>query len=102
MATAAPATEQPLPALRAWLPAVGAVLARPRLWWTAIRQVFVLAPRGWWHRWPPLPLPDRSYLRFRLVTAYGTTDQAPTPDDVVAYLGWCRDWRRAGWGTGRG
>ena len=92
------AADAPLPALRSWLPAVGAVLVRPRLWWTAIRQVFVLAPRGWWRRWPPLPMPDPAYLRFRLVTAYGTSDHAPEPGDVVAYLGWCRDWRRAGWG----
>jgi hypothetical protein len=92
------ATDSPLPALRAWWPAVLAVLARPRLWAVAVRQVLVLAPRGWWRRWPPLPLPYPAYLRFRLLTAYGTTDHAPEPGDVVAYLGWCRDWRRAGWG----
>jgi hypothetical protein len=92
------ATDAPLPRPRAWLPVVGAVLARPRLWPTALRQALILAPRGWWRRWPFLPLPDGSYLRFRLLTAYGTTDHAPEPDDIVAYLGWCRDWRRAGWG----
>jgi len=91
-------TDAPLPPPRAWLPVVAAVLARPRLWLVALRQVFVLAPPGWWHRWPPLPLPDPAYLRFRLLTAYGTTDHPPAPDDVLAYLGWCRDWRRAGWG----
>ncbi len=87
-----------LPPLRAWLPSVGAVAARPRLWPTALRQVVALAAPGWWHRWPLLPLPDRAYLGFRLLTAYGTTDHAPEPDDVVAYLTWCRAWRRAGWG----
>ena len=92
------ATDAPLPPLRAWLPVVAAVLARPRLWGTAVRQVLVLAPPGWWHRWPPLPLPDPAYLRFRLITAYGTTDHPPDPDDLVSYLGWCRSWRRAGWG----
>ena len=91
-------TDGPLPSPRSWLPAVGAVLRHPSLWFTAVRQVLVLAPRGWWHRWPPLPLPDPAYLRFRLVTAYGTTDHAPEPDDVVTYLSWCRDWRRAHWG----
>ena len=65
---------------------------------TVSSLVLVLAPRGWWYRWPPLPLPDPAYLRFRLVTAYGTTDHAPEPDDVVSYLSWCRDWRRAHWG----
>lgn len=90
--------DAPLPPPGAWWPVVGAVLARPRLWWTAARQVLTLAPRGWWRRWPPLPRPDPAYLRFRLLTAYGTTDHPPEPDDVVAYLGWCRSWRRAGWG----
>jgi len=92
------ATDAPLPALRAWFPVVGAVLVRPRLWATAVRQLFVLAPRGWWHRWPLLPRPDPAYLRFRLLTAYGRTDHAPEPGDIVSYLGWCRDWRRAHWG----
>jgi hypothetical protein len=98
MGTAGTSTEPPLPSLRAWRPAVTAVLVRPRLWLVAVRQLFVLAPTGWWHRWPPLPLPDPAYLRFRLLTAYGTTDHAPEPDDIVAYLSWCRDWRRAHWG----
>lgn len=91
-------TDAPLPPPRAWLPVVAAVLVRPRLWFVAVRQVFVLAPNGWWHRWPILPLPDPAYLRFRLLTAYGATDHPPEPGDVVAYLGWCRDWRKAGWG----
>jgi hypothetical protein len=38
---------------------------------------------------PFLPLPDAGYLRFRLVTAYGDA-AAPTPDDLVSYLEWCR------------
>ena len=41
------------------------------------RQVALLAAPGWWRRWPPLPVPDRRYLRFRLQTAYGDPDQAP-------------------------
>jgi hypothetical protein len=74
-----------------WLLAAGmAVLVRPVLWAAAVRQVVRLAPRGWWHRWPPLPLPDREYLRFRLVTQYGDPDRPPAPGDVVTYLRWCR------------
>jgi hypothetical protein len=89
---------EPLPSLRSWLPAAGAVIRRPVLWWTAVRQLLRLARPGWWHRWPLLPVPEEAYLRFRLVTAYGHSDTPPEPDDVVAYLRWCRDWRRAGWG----
>jgi hypothetical protein len=76
-----------------WLRAGVAVLLRPGLWWTGVRQMFVLAVPGWWHRWPPVPRPDPAYLRFRLVTAYGDPDREPEPADVVTYLRWCRQWR---------
>jgi hypothetical protein len=75
--------------------AAAAVAVHPSLWWTAIRQVFVLATPRWWTRAPFLPLPDPAYLRFRLVTAYGDPDRAPEPHDVVTYLHWCRGWRPA-------
>ena len=78
--------------------AIVAVVVRPGLWITAVRQVFVLAPPGWWHRWPFLPLPDRGYLAFRLQTAYGSSDAPLQPHDVVTYLHWCRAWPRV---TGR-
>jgi len=69
-----------------------AVARRPSLWVTAFRQVVVLARPGWWRRWPPVPAPDRDYLRFRLQTAYGDPDRLPAPADVVSYLHWCREW----------
>ena len=70
-----------------------AVARRPSLWATAVVQVFVLAAPGWWRRWPPLPLPDHAYLRFRLQTAYGDPDREPEPEDVVTYLYWCHRMR---------
>ena len=76
------------------LAAVAAVAVRPGLWWTAVTQVARLAPSGWWRRWPPVPLPDPGYLRFRLQTAYGDPDRPPAPDDVVAYLVWCKRMER--------
>jgi hypothetical protein len=60
-----------------------------------VTQVFLLARPGWWHRWPLLPLPDRSYLRFRLQTQYGDPIRAPEVADVLSYLRWCRTCRRA-------
>ena len=74
--------------------AAGAVLARPGLWPTAVRQVTALAGRGWWRRPPYLPLPDPAYLAFRQQTMYGDPACAPSPADVVAYLSWCRGHRR--------
>ncbi|HEY1633675.1 MAG TPA: hypothetical protein VGF64_02875 [Acidimicrobiales bacterium] len=71
------------------------VLRRPRLWTTALIQAAVLASPGWWRRWPPLPRPDPSYLRFRLETAYGDPGAELAGGDVVEYLAWCREARRS-------
>lgn len=78
-----------------WTGAVLAVLVRPALWPTAVRQALLLAPARWWRRRPYLPLPDRAYLAFRLETMYGAGAPAPAPGDVVAYLRWCRSCRRS-------
>lgn len=68
-----------------------AVVRRPQLWWTTVRQVRVLARPGWWRRPPFLPLPAPNYLRFRLQTAYGGDGTEPVRDeDLVSYLQWCR------------
>jgi hypothetical protein len=75
-----------------WPKAVLAVLRRPALWPTALRQAFRLARPGWWRRPPFLPLPDPDYVRFRMQTAYGSSG-APDPEDLVAYLNWCREFR---------
>ena len=75
-------------------PVARAVAMRPSLWGVAVGQAVRLAPAGWWRRWPPVPLPDPAYLRFRLQTAYGDSARAPSPADVVAYLDWCRRMRR--------
>ena len=64
-----------------------AVLRRPRLWPTALRQAFRLARPGWWRRPPFLPLPDPDYVRFRLQTAYGAhgtpAGDARDAEDVI-------------------
>jgi hypothetical protein len=79
-----------------WLgPLARAVALRPGLWSTALRQLWALAPNGWWRRRPWLPVPDPAYLRFRLVTQYGDAAHPPEPQDVVTYLHWCRAYRAA-------
>jgi hypothetical protein len=51
--------------------------------------------RGWWHRPPFLPLPDRKYLRWRMHTAYGDDDAVPPAADVARYARWAmRDPKR--------
>lgn len=66
-----------------------AVLRRPSLWSAAARMV----PPRWWRRWPPLPLPTSDYARFRTETMYGSGGKLE-PDDLVAYLEWCRSMGR--------
>lgn len=74
-----------------------ALARRPVLWPTALRQFRRMVPSGWWSRPPFVPLPDRAYVRFRLLTQYGSSPvrRAPEPSDVVDYLLWCRQWERA-------
>ena len=65
---------------------VGAIVVRPRLWVTALRQARVLAAPG-------SVRPASDYLAFRLTTQYGDPAHEPEPADVVSYLRWCRQWR---------
>jgi hypothetical protein len=69
---------------------VPVLLVHPELWWVALRQAVRLSPTGWWRRPPFLPVPDRAYVRFRLVTQYGDDGHAPRPEDLLSYLRWCR------------
>lgn len=72
-----------------------ALVRHPSLWWTALVTAVRLVPDGWWRRRPFLPVPDRGYVRFRMVTAYGGDGTAPPePEDLLTYLRWCRAWPR--------
>ena len=67
-----------------------AVVRRPALWLTALRQWRRTTPTGWWKRRPFLPVPSGDYLRFRLVTQYGDANAHIESVDVLNYLAWCR------------
>lgn len=76
---------------------LAAVLARPHLWGEGLRALFRLARRRWWRRWPPVPVPDPAYVRWRTETAYGASDAVPADRraaDAVSYLEYCRALRR--------
>jgi hypothetical protein len=79
------------PGPRFWMRAAARLLARPRLWPTALAQSVRLAAPGWWRHAPYLPFPDPEYVRFRLETQYGSAVERdrPDPDDLVVYLEWC-------------
>jgi hypothetical protein len=44
--------------------------------------------RGWITRFPFLPLPDRDYVRWRMLTAYGDENAIPPVKDIVRYARW--------------
>ena len=57
-------------------------IARPALALDLIRVGWRFRSRGWYTRFPFLPIPDRSYLRWRMYTAYGDYDAIPPAEDV--------------------
>jgi hypothetical protein len=67
-----------------------AVVRTPSLWRTAARQWRRTTPAAWWRRRPFLPIPPGEYLRFRLITQYGSVDHPVAALDVLNYLAWCK------------
>lgn len=67
-----------------------AVLVRPRLWSTALRQAWRLAPPGCWRRAPFLPVPPAEYVAMRATIQYGDPKHPLETRDLLKYLSWCR------------
>jgi hypothetical protein len=44
--------------------------------------------RGWNRRFPFLPLPAATYVRWRMYTAYGDEATVPLASDVIRYARW--------------
>jgi len=72
-----------------------AVLVRPRLWSTALRQARRLAPPGWWQRAPFLPIPTTEYVAMRSTIQYGDPNHSIEPQDLLKYLAWCKSERKS-------
>lgn len=71
---------------------IKAVASQPTLWPTAFRAYRSFVPDRWWTKRPFLPVPDRDWMHFRMVTAYGG-DGAPAPTaghEVVTWLQWLK------------
>lgn len=78
-----------------WRGLLGRLLLRgllsPRLGVDLVRAGWAFRRRNWWSRPPFLPLPDATYLRWRMVTAYGREDAVPPVEDVIGFARWRRE-----------
>jgi hypothetical protein len=63
-------------------------IIRPRLAVSLLTVAWRFRSRRWYTRFPFLPLPDRTYLRWRMHTAYGDHDAVPPAADVERYATW--------------
>ena len=63
-------------------------LGRPRLAGDLVRVAWRFRARGWYRRFPFLPLPARDYVRWRMHTAYGDYDAVPPVEDIERYARW--------------
>ena len=77
-----------------YLRMAGMALRRPRLLPHVLRAAWAFRARGWYRRPPFLPLPPRSYLRWRMETAYGDPDAVPAGEELERYLVWGTEQRR--------
>jgi hypothetical protein len=64
---------------------------QPRLALDLLRTAWAFRRRRWWARAPFLPLPDPTYLRWRMHTAYADENAVPPADDVVRFARWRRE-----------
>lgn len=60
----------------------------PRTASALLRVGWRFRARGWYRRFPFLPLPARDYLKWRMYTAYGDENIVPSADDIVRYSRW--------------
>jgi hypothetical protein len=65
-------------------------LVSPRLAADLLRTAWAFRRRDWWRRHPFLPLPDRTYLQWRMYTAYGDETAVPPLRDVIRFARWRR------------
>ena len=72
----------------------GLALRRPGVIFHLARAAWAFRARDWYRRAPFLPLPPRSYLRWRMETAYGDAEHVPEGREIERYLVWTSHMRR--------
>ena len=63
-------------------------LRHPGLAADLLRVAWRFRARGWYRRFPFLPLPARDYVRWRMHTAYGDHDAVPSAAELERYARW--------------
>ena len=63
-------------------------LRRPTTGVALLRVAWRFRRRGWWRRFPFLPVPSVPYVQWRMHTAYGEGDVVPPAEDVERYARW--------------
>ncbi|HEY5023087.1 MAG TPA: hypothetical protein VII30_11440 [Gemmatimonadaceae bacterium] len=66
-------------------------IRRPRLALNLIRITWRFRSNSWYRQFPFLPLPDLTYLRWRMYTAYGDYSAVPSVTDVERYARWASE-----------
>ena len=69
-------------------------LSRPKLWPAMLSAAWAFRARGWYRRYPFLPLPSKEYVRWRLETAYGDPEAVPPAEELAGFLSWSANLRR--------
>jgi hypothetical protein len=69
-------------------------LKRPWLVPALLGLAWAARRRGWYRRFPFLPLPPAGYLAWRMDTAYGDPLASASDDETARYLSWARRMRR--------
>lgn len=66
-------------------------LRRPHLALDLMRIAWRFRSSAWYRQFPFIPVPDPTYLRWRMYTAYGDYDAVPSASDVERYARWATD-----------
>jgi hypothetical protein len=67
---------------------------RPRLAAALLGVAWRFRARDWYRRFPFLPVPDPTYVRWRMYTAYGAADAVPAAADIEHYALWSERYPR--------
>jgi hypothetical protein len=66
----------------------GRALLSPALAIDLLRVAWRFRSRHWYRRFPFLPLPSKSYVRWRMYTAFGSYDAVPPAESLIRYARW--------------